>query len=197
MSFSWPAFAPLPVILSKPDNMGAGMPSKCFTTASANGCSDCFSMLIKTLLAVSSLFSHLKPVTSGRPSVMVPVLSKTIASTFFASSRLSASLIRMPFSAPLPTPTIIAVGVAKPKAQGQAITNTVTAASNPCTTPLSPPKTNHNINVRMAIPITTGTNMPAILSTNFCTGALLPCASCTVLIIWASIVSFPTLTALN
>ena len=137
------------------------------------------------------------PVTCGLPSVIVPVLSNIIASTFLANSRLSASFIKIPFSAPLPTPTIIAVGVANPNAQGQAITKTVTAANNPCTIPLSPPKKNHNINVRMAMPITTGTKIPAILSTNFCTGALLPCASCTILIIWASIVSFPTLTASN
>ena len=33
----------------------------------------------------------------------------------------------MPFSAPMPLPTINAVGVASPKAQGQAITSTETA----------------------------------------------------------------------
>ncbi len=49
----------------------------------------------------------------------------------------------------------------------------------------------------MAIPITVGTKMPAILSTSFCTGALLPCASCTILMMWASMVSLPTFTALN
>ncbi|MNY19054.1 hypothetical protein D3C86_1524700 [compost metagenome] len=108
---------------------------------------------------------------------MVPVLSKTIAFTFFANSRLSASLIKIPFSAPLPTPTIIAVGVANPKAHGHAITNTVTAARRPCTKPLSPPNTIHNTKVISAMPITTGTKIPAILSTSFCTGALLPCAS--------------------
>ncbi len=39
-------------------------------------------------------------------------------------SKASPLLISIPFSAPLPVPTIIAVGVAKPKAHGQAITNT-------------------------------------------------------------------------
>jgi hypothetical protein len=51
------------------------------------------------------------------------------------------------------------------------------------------------INVRMATPITTGTKIAAILSTSFCTGALLPCASCTSLTICASIVSLPILSA--
>ncbi len=37
--------------------------------------------------------------------------------------------------------------------------------------------------------------IPATLSTSFCTGALLPCASCTIRIIWASNVSPPTFSA--
>ena len=36
--------------------------------------------------------------------------------------------MRIPFSAPIPLPTIKAVGVARPKAHGQAITRTATAA---------------------------------------------------------------------
>ena len=43
--------------------------------------------------------------------------------------------------------------------------------------------------------MTTGTKTAATLSTNFCTGALLPCASCTSLMICASIVSLPTFLA--
>ena len=38
------------------------------------------------------------------------------------------SRIRIPISAPRPVPTISAVGVANPKAQGQEITNTAIAA---------------------------------------------------------------------
>ena len=45
--------------------------------------------------------------------------------------------------------------------------------------------------------MTTGTNTAAILSTSFCTGALLPCASCTILMICDRRVSEPTLVALN
>ena len=43
----------------------------------------------------------------------------------------------------------------------------------------------------------TGTKIPAILSTSFWTGALLPCASCTMRIICASIVSDPVLSVLK
>jgi hypothetical protein len=39
-------------------------------------------------------------------------------------SNVPPFLIKIPFSAPFPTPTIIAVGVASPKAQGQATINT-------------------------------------------------------------------------
>src|SRR5215469_6700693 len=44
-------------------------------------------------------------------------------------SRLSPPLIRIPCSAPFPVPTIIAVGVARPRAHGQATTRTATAAT--------------------------------------------------------------------
>ena len=37
---------------------------------------------------------------------------------------LSADFTRIPYSAPLPVPTMIAVGVARPNAQGQEITRT-------------------------------------------------------------------------
>jgi hypothetical protein len=61
----------------------------------------------------------------------------------------------MPFSAPLPTPTIIAVGVAKPKAQGQAIISTETAFIKP-NTQLEPSKPQpKNDNIATAITVTT------------------------------------------
>ncbi len=126
---------------------------------------------------------------------MVPVLSSTMALTLWPSSRLSASLIRMLFSAPFPTPTMMAVGVARPRAHGQAITNTVTIASSPWVRALSPPSTTQARKLTIAMPMTTGTKIPATLSTSFCTGALLPCACCTILMIWARIVSPPTFSA--
>ena len=59
----------------------------------------------------------------------LPVLAaNTTALTAWARSRASASLIKMPWRAATPVPAMIAVGVARPKAQGQAITRTATAA---------------------------------------------------------------------
>ena len=63
-----------------------------------------------------------------RPVVTVPVLSRTIVSTRRVVSRTSGPLIRMPSWAPRPVPTMRAVGVARPRAQGQAMISTATAA---------------------------------------------------------------------
>ena len=168
-------------------------------TASARGCSERLSINNKTsILCRKSIPGFQKiSVTTGFPSVIVPVLSKTTACTLHNCSRLCASRIRILFSAPLPIPTIIAVGVANPNAQGQAITNTVTEVSKACVKASSPPAIIQPIKVSAAIPITAGTKIAAILSTNCCTGALLPWASCTILIIWAKIVSLPTFSAMN
>ena len=65
-----------------------------------------------------------------RPSVMVPVLSSTAASTTCVASSTSPPLITMPSWAPRPVPTMIAVGVASPSAHGQAMISTATAAVN-------------------------------------------------------------------
>ena len=52
--------------------------------------------------------------------------------TLCAFSSGSPPLIRMPFVAPTPVPTITAVGVAKPSAQGHAMHRTVVANWNAC-----------------------------------------------------------------
>ena len=52
----------------------------------------------------------------------MPVLSNTIVVIEETFSRTSPPLIRMPYDAAMPVPTITAVGVARPKAQGQAMT---------------------------------------------------------------------------
>ncbi|OPX70506.1 MAG: hypothetical protein A4E36_00474 [Methanoregulaceae archaeon PtaB.Bin009] len=67
-------------------------------------------------------------VTAGFPLVRVPVLSKTTVFTWSAVSSASPFLTRTPSSAPLPTPTVTAVGVARPSAHGQATTRTETRA---------------------------------------------------------------------
>ena len=69
-------------------------------------------------------------VTDGSPTVIVPVLSSTITPSRCAFSSASLFLNRMPFSAPMPEPTTTAVGVASPRAQGQAITSTATVLIN-------------------------------------------------------------------
>ncbi len=57
--------------------------------------------------------------------------------------------------------------------------------------------TSHKIKASKAIPRTTGTKIAVILSANAWIGTLVPCASSTILTIWARKVSFPTLIALT
>ena len=51
----------------------------------------------------------------------------TVLQTLCVVSRGSPPLINIPLRAPIPVPTITAVGVAKPRAQGQAINRTARA----------------------------------------------------------------------
>lgn len=74
-------------------------------------------------------------------------------------------MIRIPFSAHFPVPTINAVGVANPSAQGQAITITAEKYNKDAVNP-APTKKNQIINTMSAIPITVGTNTADILSAN-------------------------------
>ena len=74
-----------------------------------------------------------------RPAaVRVPVLSKTTVFTAPARSNTSASRIRMPCRAAAPVPTMIAAGVARPSAHGQAITSTATAFTSAVSAPARP-----------------------------------------------------------
>ena len=66
--------------------------------------------------------------SSMRPSVTVPVLSRTTVVTRLVCSSTSGPLMTIPSCAPRPVPTISAVGVASPSAQGQAMMRTATAA---------------------------------------------------------------------
>src|SRR3989338_9855689 len=134
-------------------------------------------------------------VTLGFPSVIVPVLSHTIAFILPMRSSASAFLMRMPYAAPIPVPTIMGVGVARPSAHGQATTKTETAATsakeNACPVKIQAAK------VIIAITITIGTKTAETSSAKRCMGACEPCASSTSLIICESTVSFPTFVALN
>ncbi len=68
-------------------------------------------------------------VTSGLPTVSVPVLSKAITFTVPSFSIISPPLISMPCLAPLPIPATIDTGVDITKAPGHAITSRVSASS--------------------------------------------------------------------
>ena len=109
---------------------------------------------------------------------MVPVLSKAIISTFPAASKEAAVLNNSPFFAPTPFPTIIATGVARPKAQGQLITSTATALERASEN--VPPLKRITTKVSMAIPITAGTKTPEIWSAILAIGALVAAASDTI-----------------
>ena len=95
--------------------------------------------------------------------------------------------------APRPVPTIMAVGVASPSAQGQDTTRTETAMVK--ANSKVAPKNSHTMAEITAMVITTGTNTPATLSASLAMGALELVASSTRRMIWARAVSSPTLVA--
>ena len=97
--------------------------------AAASGCSLAFSRLAVSWrrLASSKPSAETSAVSTGLPTVSVPVLSTTSVLTFSSISRASASRIRMPSPAPRPAPTMIAIGVASPRAHGHAMMSTATA----------------------------------------------------------------------
>jgi hypothetical protein len=66
-------------------------------------------------------------ISLGLPSVSVPVLSTTRVSTFRRTSIASASRNSTPEVAPFPVATMMDMGVASPRAQGQAMMRTATA----------------------------------------------------------------------
>ncbi|OIQ71294.1 hypothetical protein GALL_470890 [mine drainage metagenome] len=190
------ARAPMPSTLVNAPAGSSARPRARLRIASASGCSENFS----TAAAVFSRSSSAMPAananstTSGCPRVSVPVLSKTTTFNRVASSSAEAFLNKMPFMAPSPVPTITAIGVARPSASGQAMTNTVmvsaSASSSGC------PRTTYQ-DTKVATPIRTAitTSHCDARSANNCAGALEFCASCTSLTICASAVSAPTLVA--
>ncbi len=95
-------------------------------TAFASGCSEPASRAAARVTSCSSdtPSAGRRSVTFGSPDVMVPVLSSAIICMLPVSCKDCAVLKRMPFFAPSPLPTIIATGVASPRAQGQETTST-------------------------------------------------------------------------
>ena len=132
-------------------------------------------------------------VTRGSPLVIVPVLSRATISTLPVSSRETAVLKRIPFFAPIPLPTMMATGVARPNAHGQLITRTEIPLAR--ANAIVSPARSQPIVVITAIVMTAGTNTPETLSAIFAIGAFVAAASLTILMIWERVVSSPTLDA--
>ena len=124
------------------------------------------------------------------PVVTVPVLSRTMVSTRRVLSRTSGPLIRIPSCAPRPVPTMSAVGVARPRAHGQAMIKTATAAVKASV--VGAPAPSQKPRVATAIAMTTGTKIAEIRSANRWTSALPVWASWTSWAMRASAVSAPT-----
>ena len=93
------------------------------TSASSMAPSEAADVLLKAAsVAITS-------VSSGFPSVKVPVLSTIRTSTFASLSSAAASRTSTPAWAPRPVETMIDMGVARPRAHGQAMTSTLTATT--------------------------------------------------------------------
>ncbi len=139
---AWPSttpWTPRPGTFAK--SSGVGSPpvrsSAAAATARAMGCSEeCSRAPARRSASVSDTPSaRWTAVRVIAPVVTVPVLSRTTVSTRRVVSSTSGPLIRMPNWAPRPVPTMSAVGVASPRAHGQAMISTATAAGNAATAP--------------------------------------------------------------
>ena len=95
--------------------------------------------------------------TRGLPSVSVPVLSTTSVSTLRITSIASAFLNRTPIDAPRPMATMIDIGVARPRAHGQATMSTATALTTAWAMRGLGPARPQTVNVTSAAPMTAGT----------------------------------------
>ena len=121
---------------------------------------------------------------------MVPVLSNTTALIEWSISSDSALFMRIPDDAPRPVPTMMAVGVASPSAQGHEMTSTEMAIDS-ANSKLSPARS-HAAADTIAIAMTIGTKTPLTLSASFAIGAFEDVASSTSFMIRCSAVSSPT-----
>src|SRR5699024_8918112 len=129
------------------------------------------------------------------PVVTVPVLSNTMVSTLRVDSNTSGPLMSTPIWAPRPVPTSSAVGVARPRAQGQAMISTATVAVNAALT--GNPAPSQAPQVTTATAMATCTNTDDTRSARRWISALPDWASSTILAICANWVSEPTRVALT
>ncbi len=109
-------------------------------------------------------------------------------------SSVAASLIRIPWRAPIPVPTATAVGVASPRASGQAMTTALIANVSAVKKLLSD-ATVQMANVIRPADTATITSTAAARSASRCPGALELWAVSTSAMIWPSAVSAPILVA--
>ena len=128
----------------------------------------------------------------GAPPSAFPSCRRRPSSRAPPSRGLPASRRRRPSCAPRPVPTTSAVGVARPRAQGQATRRTDVAARSARRSFGSGPKSIQPAKERSARTTTTGTKTAATRSTRRWTGAFVACACLTSFTTCASAVSFPT-----
>ena len=107
----------------------------------------------------------------------------------------SASRNRTPTLAARPVATMMDIGVARPRAQGQAMMSTATALRTPNTQDGSGPKKPQTRRVLRDMPSTASTNQNDTVSAMRCMGARDRWALATSCTIWLSTVSAPTLSA--
>ncbi len=205
---------PFPGIAIKSSRTGSSIVFVSFTKAAAKGCSDACSKAAAIIrFSFSGPWKQAILSNCGTPLVKVPVLSKTIVFSSLILCSASPLRIKIPFLAPNPLPTIKAVGVAKPSAQGQAITKVAIEAINAAAKPLTGTCNGITLIITEAISCigsgkssqtaktitakhsTTGTKTAVILSASNCIGTLECCASLTICITCAKKVSFPTFVA--
>ena len=127
--------------------------------AAATGCSLPFSRLALSRRSSASRQSspHRRATTAGLPSVRVPVLSITRVSTACSRSIASALLNRTPTLAARPIATMIDIGVASPRAHGQAMIRTATELTSACAIRGSGPAKAQTTKVATAAAKTRGT----------------------------------------
>ena len=161
-------------------------------TARPIGCSEfCSTAAAKARTSSGSHPSTAVVVTTVmRPSVRVPVLSKATMVRSRACSMARADRMSIPSCAPRPVPTCRAVGVARPRAQGQAMISTATVAET--ASPVAWPASSQPTRVAAAIASTVGTKIAATRSTRRCTGAREAWASATNRASFAGVASAPT-----
>ena len=146
-------------------------PRAAAATASAIGCSDAASTACEAQdLGARRSFSSETSSSSILPSVTVPVLSRTIVSTLRVCSRDFRPPDEYAHLCTAPLPTISAVGVARPNAQGQAMISTETAAVKALAA--DAPASNQPPSVSSARTITIGTKIAETRSARRWTGAL-------------------------